>query len=223
MCNLRAFRGKFGNTCEAAASFIRWEGMGTPSVPLKILKQNNQLLWSVKLLTLLILVFLVQCFNEAGEQSCGGDVLESEKNPLSGQVKVQWLTLCYSSPRPECWDCDGQQHGIHISQVSPENANYGRNQLQTLQIPALKKWKNSDKRATTVTMFDKMLHWRMKLEGTNAKCWLRRNTSQQQQQIQLYCKPPERWPNWGMLVRRLQWNYVWRIFLTKWLKLVLHA
>ena len=124
---------------------------------------------------------------------------------------------------PECWDCDGQQHDIHISHVSPENANYGRNQLQTLQIPALKKWKNSDKRATTVTMFDKMLHWRMKLEGTNAKYWLKRNTSQQQQQIQLYCKPPERWPNWGMLVRRLQWNYVWRKFLSKWLKLGLHA
>ena len=145
------------------------------------------------------------------------------EDPISGQVKVQWLTLCYSSLRLWSLCCCGHQHGIHISWVSPENANYGRNQLQTLQIPALKKWKNSDKRATTVTMFDKMLHWRMKLEGTNAKYWLRRNTSQQQQQIQLYCKPPERWPNWGMLVRRLQWNYVWRIFLTKWLKLVLHA
>ena len=142
---------------------------------------------------------------------------------LSGQVKVQWLTLCYSSLRPECWDCDGQQHDIHISHVSPENANYGWNQLQTLQIPALKKWKNSDKRATTVTMFDKMLHWRMKLEGTNAKYWLRRNTSRQQQQIQLNCKPPERWPNRGRRVRRLSWNYVWRKFLSNWLKLGLHA
>ena len=25
--------------------------------------------------------FLVQCCNDDGEQSCGGDVLESEKNP----------------------------------------------------------------------------------------------------------------------------------------------
>ena len=183
---------------------------------------------------------------------------------LSGQVKVQWLTLCYSSLRPECWDCDGQQHDIHISHVSPENANYGRNQLQTLQIPALKKWKNSDKQAMTVTSLTnntppgaklhtkfvaceikkkslhivhfhctfslhiahfhcKLLHWRMKLEGTNAKYWLRRNTSRQQQQIQLNCKPPERWPNRGRRVRRLSWNYVWRKFLSNWLKLGLHA
>ena len=78
---------------------------------------------------------------------------------LSGQVKVQWLTLCYSSLRPECWDCDGQQHGIHISQVSPENTNYGRNQLQTLQITAPKSGKTEINRAITVTLFDKMLHW----------------------------------------------------------------
>ena len=69
----------------------------------------------------------------------------------------------------------------------------------------------------------KLLHWRMKLEGTNAKYWLRRNTSRQQQQIQLNCKPPERWPNRGRRVRRLSWNYVWRKFLSKWLKLGLHA
>ena len=151
MCNLRAFRGKCGNTCDAAASFIRWEGMGTPSVPLKILKQNNQLLWSVKLLTLLILIFfgtMLQWGRRAVLWRRRSGIWEES---LSGQVKVQWLTLCYSSLRPECWDCDGQQHDIHISHVSPENANYGRNQLQTLQIPALKKWKNSDKQAMTVT------------------------------------------------------------------------
>ena len=82
--------------------------------------------------------------------------------------------------------------------------------------PSAQEVENSDKRATTVTMFDKMLHWRMKLEGTNAKYWLRRNTSQQQQQIQLYCKPPERWPNWRMMVWRLQWNYMWWNFLSNW-------
>ena len=41
---------------------------------------------------LLILVFLVQCFNEDGEQSCGGDVLESEKNPYQDRWKFSgWL------------------------------------------------------------------------------------------------------------------------------------
>ena len=53
------------------------------------------------------------------------------ENPISGQVKVQWLTLCYSSLRLWSLCCCGRQHGIHISRVSPENANYGRNQLQT--------------------------------------------------------------------------------------------
>ena len=112
---------------------------------------------------------------------------------------------------------------MQLSLPSPSESSMWGNQQSSMQPTAMKKWKNSDKRATTVTMFDKMLHWRMKLEGTNAKYWLRRNTSQQQQQIQLYCKPPERWPNWGMLVRRLQWNYVWWNFLSNWYKLVLHA
>ena len=58
-------------------------------------------------------------------------MLESERNPISGQVKVQWLPLCYSSLRLGSLCCGGQQQGILISQVSPENANYGRNQLQT--------------------------------------------------------------------------------------------
>ena len=73
-------------------------------------------------------------------------------------MKVQWLALCYSSLRPGYRDCDGQQHDIHISQVSPENANYGRNQLQTLQITAPKSGKTEINRAITVTLFDKMLH-----------------------------------------------------------------
>ena len=47
-----------------------------------------------------------------------------------------------------------------------------------------------------------LLHWRMKLEGRNAKYWPKRNTSQQSEQIQLDFKPPERWPNQGMTVRR---------------------
>ena len=103
MCNLRAFRGKFGNTCEAAASFIRWEGMGTPSVPIiilsKIIINSVYDQWSF-LKTLLILVFLVQCFNDAGEQSCGGDVLESEKNPYQDRWKFSgWLMLFV----PEAW------------------------------------------------------------------------------------------------------------------------
>ena len=120
------------------------DGMGTPSVPIiilsKIIINSVYDQWSF-LKTLLILVFFVQCFNDAGEKSCGGDVLESEKNPHQDRWKFSGWLLCYSSLRPECWDCDGQQHDIHISHVSPENANYGRNQLQTLQIPALKKWK----------------------------------------------------------------------------------
>ena len=99
----------------------------------------------MKLFTLLILVFLVQWWRRAAVLWRRRSGIWEES--LSGQVKVQWLTLCYSSLRPECWDCDGQQHGIHISQVSPENANYGRNQLQTLQITAPKTWENGDKQS----------------------------------------------------------------------------
>ena len=151
---------------------------------------------------------------------------------LSGQVKVQWLTLCYSSLRLWSLCCCGRQHGIHISRVSPENANYGRNQMQThanslslyifiahccieewnwkekCEILAQKKYKSTS--ATNPTTFSlhivhfhcTLLHWRMKLEGRNAKYWPKRNTSQQPEQIQLYFKPPERWPNQGMTVRR---------------------
>ena len=62
---------------------------------------------------------------------------------------------------------------------------------------------NSCKLTFIVHFHCTLLHWRMKLEGRNAKYWPKRNTSQQQQQIQLYCKSPERWPNRGMLVREL--------------------
>ena len=44
--------------------------------------------------------------------------------------------------------------------------------------------------------------WNWKEEGRNAKYWPKRNTSQQSEQIQLDFKPPERWPNQGMTVRR---------------------
>ena len=36
---------------------------------------------------------------------------------------------------------DRGRHSIYLSQVSPENAIYGRNQLQTLQNPAVQKEK----------------------------------------------------------------------------------
>ena len=134
----------------------------------------------------------------------------------SGQVKVQWLTLCYSSLRPECWDCDGQQHGIHISQVSPENANYGGNQLQTLQITAPKTWENGDKQSHNGdTIWQNVAlnateEWNWK--DKNQKYWniaWKKYKVKKSWEIRLYKKPPERWPNGRMLVRRLQWNYVW--------------
>ena len=91
-----------------------------------------------------------------------GEVLESGPwgESSSGQVKVQWLTLCYSSLRPEWHECDGRRHGIHLPQVSPENANYGRSQLQTLQSPwCPKSGKTVISRTITLTIFDQMLHW----------------------------------------------------------------
>ena len=125
---------------------------------------------------------------------------------LSGQVKVQWLTLCHSSLRPECRECAGRRHSIHLSQVSPENANYGRI-LQTLQIPAPKKWKNSDKQNHNIdnirqnVALNKSEEWNW--EDTNQKYWHKTNTSQRNQQIQLYCNPSERWPNRRRRFRRL--------------------
>ena len=104
MCNLRAIRGKFGNTCEAAASFIRWEGMGTPSVPIiilsKIIINSVYDQWSF-LKTLLILIFFCAML-----QWCRRAVLWRRRSGIweessSGQVKVQWLTSMLFVP--EAW------------------------------------------------------------------------------------------------------------------------
>ena len=83
------------------------------------------------------------------------------------------------------------------------------NWKEKCEILAQKKYKSTS--ATNPTTFSlhivhfhcTLLHWRMKLEGRNAKYWPKRNTSQQPEQIQLYFKPPERWPNEGRTVRRL--------------------
>ena len=158
MCNLRAIWGKFGNTCEAATSFIRWEGAGTPSVPLKILNKVivNSFYDQWSFLPFSFSFFW--CNDDGEQQSCGGDVLESEKNPYQDRWKFSgWLCVI----RP--WGLSVETvmgnsmafifHKSHLKmQIMEEiNCKHCKSQRQ-------KRGKTEINRAITVTLFDKMLH-----------------------------------------------------------------
>ena len=93
-----------------------------------------------------------------------------------------------------------------------------------------KKWENGDKQShNSDTIWQNVAlnateEWNWK--DKNQKYWniaWKKYKVKKSWEIRLYKKPPERWPNRRMLVRRPLWNYVWWNFLSNWYKLVLHA
>ena len=86
-----------------------------------------------------------------------------------------------------------------------------------------KKWENGDKQSHNSDTIWQNVALNATEESEILKYCMKQIQSQKSREIQLYCKPPERWPNWGRRVRRLSWNYLWRKFLSKWLQLGLHA
>ena len=93
-------------------------------------------------------------------------------------------------------------HKSHLKMQFMGEINYKHCKTQPY-----KKWKSSDKQCHNIdniwlkVVLNKSEEWNW--EDTNLKYWHKTNTSQGIQEIRLYSKPPQRWPNRGRRVKRL--------------------
>ena len=111
--------------------------------------------------------------------------------PEAWMTRVWWATAWHSSSTSLTWKC---------KLWAKSTANFAKSQMS-------KKWKSSDKQSHYIdniwpkVALNKSEEWNW--EDTNLKYWHETNTSQGNQEIRLYSKPPQRWPNRGRRVKRL--------------------